>query len=151
MRRRMPMRGGTPLDLLHAAAKSAADRSGPVTPSSPGTAVNASRANAAIGSRFARVIISLNGAMYAPHASTRSSSPDVARYGLFSDRTCRAEASGEGGLRARPRVTPMMRLFSASAIINSGSAAARNASADVYRITFILLSEWLDVGEPERP
>src|SRR5207302_2876031 len=100
-------------------------------PFQSGTAVNASRANAAIGSRFARVIISLNGAMYAPHASTRSSSPDVARYGLFA-----AE-----GLRARPRVTPMMRLFSASAIINSGSAAARNARADVYRITFILLSE----------
>ena len=65
----MPTRGGTPLNLLHAAAKSAADRSGPVTPSSPGTAVNASRANAAIGSRFARVIISLNGAMYAPQAA----------------------------------------------------------------------------------
>src|SRR5213083_2633950 len=107
MRRRMPTRGGTPLNLLHAAAKSAADRSGPVTPSRPGATVNASRANAAIGSRFARVIISLNGAMYTPQASTRSSSPDVARYGLFSDRACRAEAVGEGALRARPRVTPV--------------------------------------------
>ena len=86
-------------------------------------------------------IAGYHGAMYTPQASTRSSSPDVARYGLFPDRTCRAEASGEGGLRARPRVTPMMRLFSASAIINSGSAAARNACADVYRITLILLSE----------
>src|SRR2546425_5820229 len=123
MRRRMPTRGGTPLNLLQAAAKSAADRSGPVTPSRPGTTVNAWRATAAIGSRFARVIISLNGAMYTPQASTRSSSPDVARYGLFvaggagraeasgEGGAGRAEAVGEGGMRARPRVTPMMRLF----------------------------------------
>ena len=79
---------------------------GPVTPSSWGTASNASRASAAIGSRLARVMTSLNGAMCTAHARTSGIVPDRREIRVRARRTdfgrCPARRRGSDCSRPRP-------------------------------------------------